>query len=141
MNHVVRERRDETNMKKPAVTLEILDKKIETSIASLDKKIDKIDFKFEAKIDALDKKIEANTFEIKQMSLEFVDFVNFMKENVMLRDETKDYIDERVDAKFSNHTWNQLDFQDQVARRCENNEHENLGLHHRVARLEKHVGI
>jgi hypothetical protein len=135
-------------MKKAAVTLESLDKKIETSIETLDKKIetldkkiDMIDFKFEKKIDLLDKKIEGNTFEIRQMSKEFVDFVNFMKENVMLRDETKDRINERVDTKFTKYTSDQFEFQDHVGKRCENVEHETLVLQHRVTLIEKHLDM
>jgi hypothetical protein len=135
-------------MKKAAVTLETLDKKIETSIETLDKKIetldkkiDMIDFKFEKKIDLLDKKIEGNTFEIRQMSKEFVDFVNFMKENVMLRDETKDRINERVDTKFTKYTSDQFEFQDHVGKRCENVEHETLALQHRVTLIEKHLDM
>jgi hypothetical protein len=131
----------ETSIETLDKKIETLDKKIETSIESLDKKIDMIDFKFEKKIDLLDKKIEGNTFEIRQMSKEFVDFVNFMKENVMLRDETKDRINERVDTKFTKYTSDQFEFQDHVGKRCENVEHETLVLQHRVTLIEKHLDM
>ena len=93
------------------------------------------------RLESLDEKIEANTLGQKQMFTEFVDFVNFVKEHVMLRDETQKYMNERVDTKFSKYTSDQFEFQDRVGKRCENNEQENLILHHRVTLIEKHIGI
>lgn len=118
--------------------IDLIDFKFEKKIDSLDKKIDTIDFKFDSKIDALDKKIDTKFDESDRNLNELFDFI---KENMMLRTEIKDYVDDRIESKFTKYASDQFEFQDRVGKRCENNEQENLILHHRVTLIEKHVGI
>src|SRR3989338_2225264 len=120
-------------MKKATVTLESLDKKIDSvefTVESLNKKIDSVEFT----VESLDKRID-------RLDLNFHDFADFIRENMMLRNETQEYIDDRIETKFSKYTSDQLEFQDNIGKRCENVEHETLALHHRVVLVEKHIGI
>lgn len=121
-------------MKKGAVTLESLDKKIETSIESLDKKL-------ETSIGGLDNKINLLDSRFDRFEKHVSEFFDFIRENMMLRKETQDYVDERIDAKFTKYTSDQFEFQDHVGKRCENVEHETLALQHRVTLIEKHIGM
>lgn len=135
-------------MKKQLVTLE-----------SLDKKVDKIDAKFESKITVLNGEIKKERFNREKVfadmeqrlrkfksetrtTMELIDFrfnelMDFLKEYMLLKGD----IERIIDAKFIKYTSDQFEFQDRVGKRCENNEFENLALHHRVTRIEKRIGI
>ncbi len=121
-------------MKKVPVTLESLDKKIETSVRALNNKIEtssqRLDSRmdrFETRMDRFEKRVE--------------EFFDFIKENMMFRNEARDYTDRRIEEKFTKYSSDQCEFQDHLGKRCENVEHETLALQHRVTLVEKHVGM
>ncbi|OGL99396.1 hypothetical protein A2318_01095 [Candidatus Uhrbacteria bacterium RIFOXYB2_FULL_45_11] len=117
-------------MKKATVTLESLDSRADVH----NSKIEALDKKIETSIKALDTRFDR----LEKYVSEFFDFI---RENMMLRKETQEYVDERIDTKFTKYTSDQFEFQDHVGKRCENVEHETLALQHRVTLVEKHIGI
>lgn len=124
-------------MKKIILTLESLDKKINMIDAKFEEKIsfrDKVFADFNAKIRNFDSK-HSSAFE--QVAYRLEELLVFLKEHMLMKED----IEGIIDAKFSKYTSDQFEFQDQVGKRCKNNEEENLILHHRVTLIEKHIGI
>ena len=71
----------------------------------------------------------------------FGELMNFLMENMMVKSEITQYVDNRIDTKFTKYTSDQFEFQDKVGKQCETNTNENLAMNQRVTLIEKHIGI
>ncbi len=114
---------------------------LETRFDTLGTKVDKLETRFgnlEIKVD----KIDSNLNDFKTyFEDKFSELVTFLTENIMLRDETEQRTNDRIDTKFTKYTSDQFEFQDKVGKQCETNTNENLAMNQRVTLIEKHIGI
>ena len=82
-------------MKKSAVTLEVLDQKIDAKIVFLDQKIDKLIIKLDQKFDGIDQRFDTLEQKVEDNTTSF----QFLIEHTVMREEMYQAIDERLDSR------------------------------------------
>lgn len=114
------------SMKKPTVTLESLEQRVETLILNLDKKFDR-------RFDLLEKQVEDNTFSIQ-----------FLIGNAVMRDEMNKAMDDRLIPMEERIT----SMMDKIIKSNETRDQEfsilryhHNALDHRVIKIEKKFGL